>query len=81
MRRTVPLVISEAEEEGLRRLMAEGDKGEYRWSLAIILRARGASSHDIAGMLGVSRRSVDRWIEAYRVRGVEGLRCKPSRQA
>jgi hypothetical protein len=30
MRRALPLVISEAEEEGLRKLMAEGDKGEYR---------------------------------------------------
>ena len=28
-------------------------------------------------MLGVTRRSVDRWIEAYRVRGIEGLRRKP----
>ena len=51
------MVVSEGEEEGLRRLMAEGDKGEYRRSLAIILRARGASSRDIAGMLGVSRRT------------------------
>jgi hypothetical protein len=40
MRRPVPLTISEAEEEGLRRLMTEGDKGEYRRSLAIILRAK-----------------------------------------
>jgi len=43
MRRPVPLAISEAEEEGLRRLMAEGDKGEYGRSSAIIgLRERRA---------------------------------------
>ena len=33
-------MVSEAEEERLRRLMAEGDKGEYRRSLTIILRAK-----------------------------------------
>jgi transposase len=77
MRRPVPLTISEAEEEGLRKLMAEGDKGEYRRSLAIILRTKGAPSHAIAGMLGVTRRSVDRWIEAYRSGGIEGLKRKP----
>jgi hypothetical protein len=34
-------VISGGEEEGLRRLMAEDDKGEYRRCLAILLRAKG----------------------------------------
>jgi len=36
MRCLLPLTISEAEEKGLRRLMAEGDKGEYGRSSAII---------------------------------------------
>jgi len=74
MRRALPLVISEAEEEGLRKLMAEGDKGEYRRSLAIILRAKGTPNKDVAGTIGVSKRSVERWVKAYRAHGIEGLR-------
>jgi len=51
------LVISEAEEEVLRRLIAGGDGGSIGDPLAIILRARGAPSHAIASILDVSRRT------------------------
>lgn len=77
MRRALPLVISESEEEGLRRLMAEGDRGEYRRCLAVLLRVKGTPNQAIAGILGVTGRSVERWIKAYRADGVAGLRRRP----
>jgi transposase len=45
--------------------MAGGDRG-YRRSLAIILRAKGMHPVDVAGMLGVTRRSIELWVKAYR---------------
>jgi hypothetical protein len=41
----------------LRRLMVKGDKGEYRRSLALILMAKGMHPVDLAGMLGMTRKS------------------------
>lgn len=77
MRRAVPLVLSEGEEDGLRRLMADGDKGEYRRCLAILLKAEGTSSQAIANTLGVTKRSVERWVKEYRAHGIAGLRRRP----
>lgn len=77
MRRAIPLMLSEGEEEGLRGLMAQGDKEEYRRCLAILLRARGMSNQDVAAMMGVTKRSLERWIRAYRACGITGLRRKP----
>lgn len=74
MRRAVPLAISEAEENELKRLMAKGDKMEYRRCLAVLLRAKGTPNQDIAGMLGATKRSVELWIKAYRDLGLSGLR-------
>lgn len=58
----------------MRRLMAEGGKGEYRRCLAILLRARGAHPRDVVEALGVTRRSLERWVKTYRAHGVAGLR-------
>lgn len=77
MRRAIPLVFSEDEEEGLRGLMAHGSKEEYRRCLAVFLRAQGMPNQDIAAMLGVAKRSVERWIKAYRAHGIAGLRHRP----
>jgi len=77
MRRAIPLVFSGGEEEGLRGLMAHGSKEEYRRCLAVLLRAQGMPNQDIAAMLGVARRSVERWIKAYRADGIAGLRRRP----
>jgi transposase len=76
MRRVVPLVIPEGEEEELRELMAGGCKGEYRGCLSVLLRARGVHPRDVAETLGVTRRSVERWVKAYRAHGVAGLRSR-----
>ena len=73
MRRVTPMAISRDEEERLRRLMAEGGKEEYRRYLAILLRAQGMTSEGVAGALGVTRRSVERWVRAYRSSGAEEL--------
>lgn len=67
------MVFSEGDEEKLRGLMAHGCKEEYRRCLAVLLRAQGMPNQDIAGMLGVDRRSVERWIKVYRAGGVVGL--------
>ena len=74
MRRAIPLVFSGGEEEGLRGLMADGSKEEYRRCLAVLLRAQGMPNQDIAGTLGVTGRSVERWIKVYRADGIAGLR-------
>lgn len=76
MRPVIPLVISEDEEKGLRRVMAEGGKEEYRRCLAVLLRARGVHPKDVAEMLGVTRRSLERWVKAYKAHGVAGLRSR-----
>lgn len=61
----------------MRGLMAEGGKGEYRRCLAVLLRARRMHPKDITGTLGVTKRSVERWVKAYRAYGVEGLKRRP----
>lgn len=72
------MVFSEGdEEEKLRCLMAHGCKEEYRRCLAVLLRAQGMPNQDIAGMLGADKRSVERWIKAYRAGGVAGLMRRP----
>ena len=73
----MPLVISETEEDRLKRLMAEGDKMEYRRCLAVLLKAKGMPNQDIAGMLGATKRSVELWIKTYREVGLPGLRHRP----
>lgn len=82
MRRVVPLLISKGEEEELRELMAGGGKEEYRRCLSVLLRARGVHPGDVAETLGVTRRSVERWVKAYRANGVAGLRerTRPGRR-
>lgn len=70
------MVISEGEEEELRELMAGGCKEEYRRCLSVLLRARGVHPRDVAETLGVTRRSLERWVKAYRADGVAGLRSR-----
>lgn len=82
MRLATPLVVSRSEEEKLRKLMAEGGKGEYRRCLAVLLRTQGMHNADIAATLGVTRRSVERWVKTYRAGEVDGLkgRTRPGRR-
>jgi DNA invertase Pin-like site-specific DNA recombinase len=41
----------------------------------VIQWVRGSSARQIASMFGASRRTVSRWIEAYRTGGLEALRA------
>ncbi len=50
---------------------------ERRRLRAIALLEQGLSPHEVAERLGVDRRSVRRWKQAYRRRGVAGLRARP----
>ena len=55
------------------------DKKEYRRALGVLMRAQKKRVKDIARELDVSIDAVERWLRAYRRRGVEGIRArKPS---
>jgi transposase len=51
---------------------------ERRRLRAIALLEQGLSPHEVAERLGVDRRSVRRWKQAYRRQGVAGLRARPT---
>lgn len=57
-----------------------GDPGtlEQRRLKAIALLNDGLGPGRIAGQLGVNRRSVHRWLAAYRSRGIEGVAPLPT---
>lgn len=48
-----------------------------RWR-AVALKEEGVRPTEIARRLGTTLRSVDRWLQAHREAGPEGLRAKPS---
>jgi transposase len=53
---------------------------KLRDRLQIILMAhRGRARHDIATDLGINRRTVSRWLNAYCDRGVDGLRPRQAK--
>lgn len=64
----------------LKRLLSvTRDKKEYRRALGVLMRAQKSRVKDIARELDVSIDAVERWLRAYRRRGVEGIRArKPS---
>ncbi|MDG7024689.1 MAG: helix-turn-helix domain-containing protein [Nitrososphaerota archaeon] len=66
----------------LKRLLSvTKDKKEYRRALGVLMRAQKKRRRvkDIARELDVSIDAVERWLRAYRKRGIEGIRArKPS---
>lgn len=69
-----------AEAERLDALFGSTDDRKLRDRLQIVLMAhRGRARQDIATDLGVHRRTVTRWINAYCVEGVNGLRLKKAK--
>jgi len=52
-------------------------KLEARRFAAVARLKRGESTAAVARSLGVCRQSVQRWAAWYRLRGEEGLRCRP----
>ena len=72
------------EDEALRLEQAFQGAGErkLRDRLQIVLMAhRGRKHQDIAADLGVTPRTVQRWLNAYRERGLDGLRPRTAKGA
>lgn len=51
---------------------------ERRRHRAVALLAQGEAPVDVAGRVGVDRRSVRRWSAAHRAHGVRGVQAKPA---
>jgi transposase len=69
----------EAQRKELAAAWAEGEKHPQRIRLQVVkLADTGQHSLDeIADLVGCGRRSVARWIQAFRENGMAGLRPKP----
>jgi transposase len=76
----VRLRLDRKEKRRLRKLLSvTHDKKEYRRALGVLMRAQKTRVMDIAKQLGVSVDAVERWVRAYRKRGIDGIRVrKPS---
>jgi transposase len=69
-----------AEAERLDALFRSADDRKLRDRLRIVLMAhRGRARQDIAADLGIHRRTVTRWINAYCAGGLNGLRPKKAK--
>lgn len=74
--------LPDPEVVGLDREFRRADDRKYRDRVQIILMAhRGRKYQDIAADLGVNRRTVNRWINAYLDRGLDALRPRKARGA
>lgn len=60
------------------RPLGSPEELERRRHRAIDLLHSGTSPNQVAQMLGVSRRSVDRWQTAYKAQGEKGICSRPS---
>jgi len=74
------LRLDRKEKRELKRLLSvTQDKKEYRRALGVLMRAQKRRVKDIARELNVSIDAVERWLRAYRKRGIDGIRArKPS---
>lgn len=71
----IRIQLPEAEAERLEQLFRSTDDRKLRDRLQIVLMAhRGRARHDIATDLGMHRRTVSRWLNAYCDAGLDGLR-------
>ncbi|MBN9119466.1 MAG: helix-turn-helix domain-containing protein [Planctomycetes bacterium] len=69
-----------AEADRLDALFRSTDDPAFRVSLQIVLMAhRGRARQDIAADRGVHRKTVTRWVNAYRADGLDGLRPKKAK--
>jgi transposase len=72
--------LSAAEADRLDGLFRATDDRKLRDRLQIVLMAhRGRARQDIAADLGVHRKTVTRWLSAYRAAGLDGLRPKKAK--
>ena len=76
----IRIQLTRAEVELLEDLFRSTDDRRFRDRLQIVLMAhRGRSRQDIATDLGIHRRGVTRWLNAYCERGPDGLRPRKAR--
>jgi transposase len=59
------------------RTKGSPDELEHRRQLAVLRHLEGYSADEIAEFLGISPRSVWRWLASFRERGPEGLAARP----
>jgi transposase len=73
----VKLRLDRKEKRELKKLLsATQDKKEYRRALGIQMRAQKSRVIDISRQLNVSVDAVERWVRAYRERGIDGIRAR-----
>ncbi len=71
------LRLDRKEKRVLKRLLSvTQDKKEYRRALGVLMRAQKRRVKDIARQLDVSIDAVERWLRAYRERGIDGIRAR-----
>src|SRR5215472_17886151 len=76
----IRIQLPPVEVERLQREFRSTPDRKLRDRLQIILLAqRGRPHQDIAADLGLNRRSVQRWLNAYRERGLNGLRPRKAK--
>ena len=76
----IRIQLPPAEADRLDALFRSTDDRKLRDRLQIVLMAhRGRARQDIAADLGVNRRTVTRWVNAYRAGGLDGLRPRRAR--
>ena len=74
--------LSDSEAQGLEQLFRATEDRKLRDRLQVVLMAhRGRARQDIAQDLGIHRRSVSRWLNAYCEGGADGLRPKKAKGA
>ncbi len=76
----IRIQLPPADAERLEALFRCTDDRKLRDRLQIVLMAhRGRARQDIATDLGVRRKTVSRWLNAYCADGLAGLGCKPAK--
>jgi transposase len=78
----IRIQLPEADVERLEQAFRSTDDRKFRDRLQIVLLAqRGRKHQDIAADLCINRRSVQRWLNAYLERGLEGLMPRKAKGA
>jgi transposase len=78
----IRIQLAEAQAQHLEQLFRSTDDRKFRDRLQIVLMAhRDRPRQDIAADLGIHRRSVTRWVNAYCDQGLEGLRPRKAKGA
>src|SRR2546423_12888574 len=76
----IRIQLPPSEAERLETLFRSTDNRKLRDRLQLVLMAhRGRARQDIAADLGVHRKTVTRWLNAYCANGLDGLRPKKAK--